>query len=153
MRHEFVEHIPEAIEPNVLYIAIEYDVAVHSCFCGCGHEVVTPLSPAQWSLAYDGQSISLSPSIGNWNFPCKSHYWIRRGRIEWGARFSDAKIDAVRAKDRADLEGLIKTKRVPLEQPISIQSAAKSEADAMPTAQVEDSIRKGLFARIFDLFS
>jgi hypothetical protein len=35
-----------------------------------------PISPADWQLAYDGDTVSLTPSIGNWGFPRRSHYWI-----------------------------------------------------------------------------
>ena len=37
------------------------------CCCGCGEEVVTPFSPAQWQMSFDGEAVSLHPSIGNWN--------------------------------------------------------------------------------------
>lgn len=106
MNHVFVEHIPEHLEAGVLYVSIEFDTAVHTCACGCGNEVVTPLSPAEWSFTYDGRAVSLSPSIGNWGFPCRSHYWIRRGKIEWASRWSDEKIKLVREKDRIDQERL-----------------------------------------------
>ena len=33
------------------------------------------------SVKYDGETVSLSPSIGNFQFPCKSHYWIRENRV------------------------------------------------------------------------
>ena len=101
MRHEFVEHIPEQIEEGVLYVSLAFDLAVHRCFCGCGNEVVTPFSPAEWSLTYDGKSVSLYPSIGNWSFPCKSHYFIRRGEIAWARKWSDKEIAAVRETDYA----------------------------------------------------
>ena len=77
--HEFVDVIPGHLDEGILYICIPYTTAVHKCFCGCGHEVVTPLAPRQWSLIFDGETISLTPSIGNWSFPCRSHYWIRAG--------------------------------------------------------------------------
>jgi hypothetical protein len=99
MRHEFVEHIPEGLEDGVLYVSIPYDLAVHRCCCGCGNEVVTPFSPAEWSLIYDGRSVSLSPSIGNWGFPCKSHYFIRQGDIVWARKWSTEEISAVREID------------------------------------------------------
>ena len=108
MKHEFVEHVPEQLEPGVLYISIEFGTAVHACACGCGVEVVTPLSPAEWAITYDGKSVSLYPSIGNWGFPCKSHYWIRKGRVDWSTRFTDDKIEAVRNKDKADLDRLFR---------------------------------------------
>lgn len=150
MKHEFVEHIPEALEIDVLYIAIDHDVAVHSCFCGCGLEVVTPLSPAQWSLTYDGRAVSLSPSIGNWSFPCKSHYWIRRGRVEWSTRFSDAKIDAVKAKDRADLARLVQTKPVPLEQPKPIDGTESTQAEDAAPPQAKAKVKRGVFVRFLN---
>lgn len=66
MQHKFVEFIPSEIEQNVLYISIEYDIAKHKCACGCGANIVTSLSPSRWKLTYDGETVSLSPSIGNW---------------------------------------------------------------------------------------
>ena len=83
LRVEFVEFIPENIEEGCIYISIEYATAVHKCCCGCGSEVVTPLSPSDWSLLFDGESISLHPSIGNWNFKCCSHYFIRYNNVIW----------------------------------------------------------------------
>lgn len=55
---------------------MEHTVAIHLCPCACGNRVITPFSPNAWKLTFDGQSVSLYPSVGNWNFPCKSHYWI-----------------------------------------------------------------------------
>jgi len=79
--HRFVHYIPERLEPGVLYVSVDYATAVHSCCCGCGQEVVTPLSPTGWKMIFDGETISLSPSIGNWNFECRSHYFIERGHV------------------------------------------------------------------------
>src|SRR5438445_703184 len=75
VRHEFVESAPRQLEPGILYVSFKYSFVLHACCCGCGREVITPLSPAQWSLTYNGQAITLEPSIGNWSFPCRSHYW------------------------------------------------------------------------------
>src|SRR5690348_11105827 len=83
MRHEFVEFIPDTLEKDVLYVSMPFATAVHSCACGCGLEVVTPFSPTDWSMQFNGDTISLHPSIGNWSFPCRSHYLIQRGRIIW----------------------------------------------------------------------
>ena len=82
-RPEFVEFIPENLKPGVLYISIEYSTASHLCPCGCGQKVITPIRPDQWTLTWDGETVSLSPSIGNWGFSCKSHYWIRENMIIW----------------------------------------------------------------------
>lgn len=61
---------------------------MHLCACGCRTKVVTPISSTEWRLIYDGESVSLYPSIGNWQFPCQSHYWIRRNEIRWAREWS-----------------------------------------------------------------
>ena len=83
LAHRFVELLPEKLEKGVLYISISYGTASHLCCCGCGREVVTPIARNGWKLTYDGETISLSPSVGNWNLPCKSHYWISESRVLW----------------------------------------------------------------------
>ena len=87
--HKFVDFIPEQIEEGILYVSIEYCTAIHKCVCGCGNEVVTPLSPTDWELIFDGKTVSLNPSIGNWNFECKSHYFITRNKIRHAKRWKD----------------------------------------------------------------
>lgn len=77
----FVEFIPRALEEGILYITVEYKAAVHLCACGCGSKVITPITPNHWKMIYDGKTVSLSPSIGNWSFECQSHYWIRKNEI------------------------------------------------------------------------
>lgn len=106
LSHEFVEFIPDHIEPGSLMISLKFNTAIHKCPCGCGQEVVTPLSPAQWQLIYNGESVSLKPSIGNWSFDCKSHYWIRNNQIEWAERWSPQKIEHIQRKDQNDLDKL-----------------------------------------------
>jgi hypothetical protein len=98
---QFVEFVPDALEEGVLYVSMSYAVAAHRCACGCGLEVVTPLSPTDWRLVFDGENVSLEPSIGNWSFPCRSHYFIRQGRIRWAANMSEDMIQRGRQKDRA----------------------------------------------------
>ena len=97
---EFVKAIPAVLEERTLYASMDYATVAHKCCCGCGREVVTPLSPTDWSLTYDGESISLSPSIGNWSFECRSHYWIEKGICRWGDRCSKEQIELGRAHDR-----------------------------------------------------
>ena len=99
MRHEFVECIPDKLQEGVLYISLPYATAVHRCACGCGNDVVTPFSPTDWHLMFNGETVSLAPSIGNWSFPCRSHYWIEGGRVVWAARWSDEQIAQERERD------------------------------------------------------
>ena len=85
MRPIFVDIVPDAhlMEHDVVYVSMAYATAIHKCACGCGQQAVTPLSPEEWSMTYNGEAISLTPSIGNWGMACKSHYWIQDNRILW----------------------------------------------------------------------
>ena len=100
LAHEFVEYIPDQLKDGILYVSIGFATVAHKCCCGCGREVVTPLSPTDWKLIFDGRSISLDPSIGNWSFDCKSHYWITGGKVRWSRQWSREEIDAGRQGDR-----------------------------------------------------
>ncbi len=100
IRAEYVDAIPVTITDGVLYVSTAYGTAVHKCCCGCGQEVVTPLGPTDWSVTVDGGAVSVYPSIGNWNFPCRSHYWINCGQIRWAEQWSDAQIRYGRQQDR-----------------------------------------------------
>ena len=99
VRHEFVEFIPTMLEQGVIYVSVPYATVVHLCCCGCGEEVVTPLTPTDWTLVFDGDAISLEPSIGNWVLPCRSHYWVIRNRILWAKAWTDAQIAEGRKED------------------------------------------------------
>lgn len=101
---EFVEFIPPDLQDGVIYVSMIYGTAAHKCCCGCGRKVVTPFSPTDWSLMFDGESISLHPSIGNWSLECRSHYWIRKNRVQWAPQWSQEKVDAGRAHDRSAKE-------------------------------------------------
>ena len=99
IEHRFVDAIPARLEEGVVYVSIGFATVVHKCLCGCGQEVVTPLSPTDWRLTFDGASISLDPSVGNWSFDCQSHYWITRNRVRWAGKMSREQIAAVREQD------------------------------------------------------
>jgi hypothetical protein len=100
IQHKFVEFIPDIVEEKTLYISIEYCTAVHKCVCGCGNEVVTPISPTDWKLIFEGKAVSLYPSIGNWSFDCMSHYWIKRNSVIFAKKWCDIEIDKGRKKGR-----------------------------------------------------
>jgi Family of unknown function (DUF6527) len=118
---KFVDDIPEQLQPGFLYVSMRYVTAVHLCCCGCNREVVTPFSPAQWRLTFDGENVSLYPSIGNWSLPCRSHYVLSNGRVMEAPSWSDEEIEHGRARDKramsayyqakttADLDGAIPT--------------------------------------------
>ncbi len=101
LKHKFVDKIPDILEDKVLYVSMEYETVIHKCACGCGNEIVTPLSPAEWSLTFNGETISLEPSIGSWSLDCKSHYWITNNRVKWSYKYS---ADAIEKVKKSDLE-------------------------------------------------
>lgn len=61
--------------------------------------VVTPLSLTDWKLTFNGKAVKLHPYIGNWNFKCKSHYWIRDNKIELAGRWTEKEIRLSREND------------------------------------------------------
>ncbi len=100
LEHRFVDAFPEQLMPGVLYVSLEYGSAAHSCCCGCGEEVVTPITPTDWNITYDGETVTLHPSVGSWTLPCRSHYVIRRGRVIEAPSWTDAEIAKERRRDR-----------------------------------------------------
>ena len=99
LTHKFVDCIPRPLEEGVLYVSLRFRVVSHNCCCGCGNEVVINLSPKGWQLTYDGENITLYPSIGNWSLPCQSHYWITHNMVEWATSWSDTRIRKARERD------------------------------------------------------
>src|SRR5688572_30099253 len=91
-----VEYIPKDPQPGILYVADEFDAAVHLCACGCGLKVSTPLGPTEWTLEEAARGPSLRPSIGNWQLPCRSHYWISGGKVVWAESWTTAQVEAGR---------------------------------------------------------
>jgi len=96
----FVEFIPDEVEQGKLYISETYQTAIHKCCCGCGEEVVTPLSPVDWQVRKGIHGVSLQPSIGNWNYKCQSHYIISNNKVIWAGKFTQQQILAVQRKDK-----------------------------------------------------
>lgn len=106
--HQIVEFIPERLEEGILYVSHRYKTAVHKCACGCGEEVVTPLGTTDWSIQIDNGTATLYPSIGNWSFACRSHYFMRKGRVIWAGQMSRQQIEHGRALDRKAQELYLK---------------------------------------------
>ncbi|NOU48060.1 MAG: hypothetical protein HOO86_13510 [Bacteroidales bacterium] len=111
IQHKFVEFIPSLIEDGILYISVMYKTVVHLCACGCGNKVVTPLSPTYWAFTFDGKSISLSPSIGNWSYECQSHYWIKKNQIRFVKKWNDWEIEEGSARDTKQKENSFKKRK------------------------------------------
>ena len=107
IRPKYVQHVPDQLEEGVLYISERFRICSHLCACGCKEEVVTPLSHAEWRIFKDGELVSLLPSIGNWNYDCKSHYFIEHNDIRWLPKLSAQRIKRVQQKDAFDLKRML----------------------------------------------
>lgn len=92
-----VQYMPANLEPGILYVAREFKAAAHLCACGCGSIVRTPLN--RWTLVETEHGPSLDPSIGNWQEPCQSHYWIEHGEVRWAPKWSSSQIEAGRRQE------------------------------------------------------
>lgn len=88
-----VEYLPKELESGILYVSKEFAVAGHLCPCGCGSKIITPLGHTEWKFTERKGEATLYPSLGNWQLPCRSHYWIRKGKIKWSYSWSDEKIE------------------------------------------------------------
>jgi len=111
LNHRFVKNIPENIEDGIIYISMEYATAIHRCCCGCGREVVTPFSPTDWELNFNGKTVSLYPSIGNWSFPCQSHYWIVNNEVKEDYKWTKKQIESCRKNDKQNKSKYYKKKK------------------------------------------
>lgn len=88
LRPEYVDFIPpvEAMEEGVLYISKKFKSTAHLCACGCGNQVVLPFGNKDnmfWTLTESDKGVTMRPSVGSFNLPCKSHYFISDNKIEW----------------------------------------------------------------------
>src|SRR3989338_692704 len=109
LKPSFVEFIPDHLEDGVLYVSERFRTCSHNCCCGCGEEVVLPLSPAEWQLSCDGGTVSLWPSVGNWDYPCKSHYIVRRNQVRWASSMTAHQIKRVKQRDNAALRAQVES--------------------------------------------
>lgn len=99
LTHIFVDNIPEHLAEGVLYVSLTHATVVHLCCCGCSEEVVTPLTPTDWKMIFDGESVSLWPSIGSWTLQCRSHYVVERGKVRIARPWSETQINKERRRD------------------------------------------------------
>jgi hypothetical protein len=75
----FVEFIPKELEQAKVYISEKYEVSVHLCLCRCGEKTVMPLGKNGWRLIKEENgTVSFTPSVGNFQSACKSHYIITK---------------------------------------------------------------------------
>ncbi len=103
---ELVKSIPSELKTGKLYVCLKYRTSAHLCGCGCRTRVSLKLGPKHWCVILNGETVSMHPSVGNWQLPCRSHYWIREGRIIEAGRWPKAKILSERKRSKGQLTQL-----------------------------------------------
>lgn len=84
-----VEDLPDTFQPLTVYLAGEEGhlwAAALLCPCGCGERIELNLLPQArpcWTVERQPEgTVTLMPSV--WRQKgCKSHFYLRRGRIDW----------------------------------------------------------------------
>lgn len=89
-----VERIPKVLAAGVIYHSQEFEIGALLCACGCGHRV-SLLVPDSHQIEAEGGMATVYPSIAVCDAPCKSHYFVRAGQVEWLPAFSEATAGAV----------------------------------------------------------
>ena len=93
-----VERIPKDLSNGIVYHNEEFELAAMLCACGCGHRVDL-LVPDSHQISSEGGLATIRPSIAICDAPCKSHYFITAGRVEWLTAFTHAQAKAVMRDD------------------------------------------------------
>lgn len=89
-----VMELPKSVNDmkhGILYLKHNEDdtyESFHLCPCGCGEPVYLQYGGKGWNitLSINGRelkSVTISPSVGCFDFPCKSHYFIHENKIIW----------------------------------------------------------------------
>jgi hypothetical protein len=93
-RYQLVDRIPKQMEERVVYHTEEFELAGLLCACGCGHRItlIVPDSHRVWD---EGGYATIQPSVGVFDAPCKSHYVIRAGNVQWLTAFSSAQATRI----------------------------------------------------------
>lgn len=86
-RYQAVERLPKPLKEGVVYHSAEYEVGALLCACGCGHRV-SLLVPDSHQVESANGMATIRPSISVCDAPCKSHYIITAGDVEWLPAFS-----------------------------------------------------------------
>lgn len=133
--HRFVDSFPKPLEAGVLYVSMRFRTVAHLCACGCGNKVVTPLSPAGWSMRFDGESVTLAPSVGNGRIPCRSHYFIEKNQVVWSYAMTDDLTAESQERDaaaRARYYGIQRGANI-VPRTATTPRLAQPEATSLPT--------------------
>ncbi len=93
-RYRAVERVPKEMEPGVVFHSEEFELAGLLCACGCGHRI-TLLVPDSHQVFDQGGWATVRPSIGVFDAPCRSHFFIRSGQVDWMPAFSGGQAASI----------------------------------------------------------
>lgn len=91
---KWVEYLPDAPSPNTIYVVggrlHPYRIVMQCPNRDCNHLVYLDVfedADSKWRFhEHRNGSLSLSPSIFLPTLPCRSHYWVKKGKIVWTPR-------------------------------------------------------------------
>jgi hypothetical protein len=86
-RYQAVDRIPRQLQPDIVYHSDEFELGALLCACGCGHRI-NLLVPDSHRITSEAGAPTIRPSIAVCDGPCKSHYIITGGRVEWLPAYS-----------------------------------------------------------------
>jgi hypothetical protein len=89
-----VDRIPRELSEGVVYHNKDFELGAMLCACGCGHRVDLLVPDSHQILSKNGLA-TIRPSIAVCDAPCKSHYIVTAGRVQWLAAFSAVHAKAV----------------------------------------------------------
>ncbi|HEX4156489.1 MAG TPA: DUF6527 family protein [Acidobacteriaceae bacterium] len=92
--YQAVERIPKLLSDGVVYHNEEFQLAALRCACGCGHRI-TLLVPDSHQVSSKRGLATIRPSIAVCDAPCKSHYFVTAGKVEWLPAFTQAQASNV----------------------------------------------------------
>lgn len=92
--YQAVERIPKLLNDGVVYHNEGFQLAALLCACGCGHRI-TLLVPDSHQVSSEGGLATIRPSIAVCDAPCKSHYFVTAGKVEWLPAFTPAQASYV----------------------------------------------------------
>lgn len=140
----FVEGVPETLVDGRLYISIRFKTTSHLCACGCGERVVAKLNPNDWNMLYNGRDITLHPSIGNWSFECRSHYFVRKNKIVWAGDMTLEQIERGRLSN-ANRKKAAVAAPAPTQPALTKQTDIPNHNDKAPVSRIPTWLRWFIF--------
>jgi hypothetical protein len=92
--YQAVERIPDPMIEGVVYHTHKFKLAALLCACGCRHRVML-LVPDSHQVTSQSGLATIRPSIAVCDGPCKSHYFVTDGQVEWLPAFSAAQATSL----------------------------------------------------------